>query len=143
MATKRYGCAIAIGFLVVAVVVIFYPLFNPTDISKQDPLRVFEGFVCSPPPASLKAVEANGSIAFAGGGVRIRFECAGNDFDKVLTRGRFRPMHDKDPKWIKEAEPFENTSDILRYVRDNKVMTETALFVTKDRQKAYFYETHF
>jgi hypothetical protein len=116
---------------------------SPRVLSKEDPRRVFESFVCSPLPRSVGQVKATGTIALAGGNVFIEFQLDPEDHDDLIRRGRFQPADERDSSWIMELQPDGVKSELRRYVRVNEGMTETALFISEDLRRAWFREIHF
>jgi hypothetical protein len=117
---------------------------TPTDLAKEDPRRVFESFVCKPAPESAMKIHARGVVAFAGGDAIIDFEIDPRDCDELLKRGGFRPAADKDWQWVGEFQPAGTTEEggISRYVRDSETR-QSALFIAKDRRRAWFREIQF
>jgi hypothetical protein len=116
---------------------------TPRDLSNEKPDQVFESFVCSPIPSSVRNIKASGIIAFAGGGAGIEFQLDPRDHDDLVERGKFRLMDDRAPQWIKEFQPVGFDGNLLRYVRTNEGMTESALFITEDNHRAWFREIQF
>jgi hypothetical protein len=134
--------AMAVGILAV----LGYGLkvgLTPRDLSKEDPRSAFESFVCSPPPQTVHEIKASGIVAFAGGHAVIEFQIEPQDHDDLIQRGRFRLAGDKEDQWIKDFQPDGVTGKIVRYVRTNEGMTQTALFLTEDHRRAWFHEIQF
>lgn len=143
---KNKGCLIAFllavaiaGFLGFAIKI----FITPRNLANEDPRRAFESFVCSPPPQTVSEIKAGGVVAFAGGDAAIEFQIEPRDFDDLIRRGGFRLADDKAEQWIKDFQPDGVTDKIVRYVRINEGMTQTALFLTEDRRKAWFHEIQF
>lgn len=141
---QHRGCLVA--FLVaVAIAALFAyvikTVLTPRVLSKEDPRRVFESFVCSPLPRSVGQVKATGTMAFAGGNVFIEFQLDPEDHDDLIRRGKFKPAGDRDPSWIREFQPDGVKGELRRYVRVNDGMTETALFISEDLRRAWFLES--
>jgi len=112
---------------------------SPRDLSKEDPKRAFESFICKPVPESAVNLKASGVMAFAGGNGVIDFEIDPRDCDDLLKRGGFRPVMKGDWQWVIDFHPDGTSEDIeiLRYVRDSETK-QAALFVAKDRNRAWF-----
>ena len=117
---------------------------TPRDLSKEDPKRAFESFICKPVPESAVNLKASGMVAFAGGNAFIDFEIDPRDCDDLLKRGGFRPVAKGDWPWVVDFHPDGTTEDIeiSRYVRDSKTR-QTALFIAKDHTRAWFREIQF
>jgi hypothetical protein len=141
---KNKGCLIA--FFLTAAVAAFLGFIiksglAPLNLANEDPGQVFESFVCSPPPHSVREIRASGVIAFAGGHAFIDFQFDSRDHDDLIQRGRFRLAADTAP--IQSLRPEGVPADIVSYVRVNEGMAETTLFVAKDRRRAWFNEVQF
>jgi hypothetical protein len=140
------GCLVA---YLVAVAFAVYLIFGmkqaltPRNLAMEDPRQVFESFICSPPLQSAKNIKATGTIAFAGGDASIEFQLEPRDFDELIRRGKFRLGDDKAFQWIREFQPEGVSGTVERYVRINEGMKQTALFVSEDHRRAWFYEIHF
>lgn len=117
---------------------------GPRDLSKENPKRAFESFICKPVPESAVNLKARGVMAFAGGNAIIDFEIDPMDCDDLLKRGGFRPVVKGDWQWVIDFHPDGTSEDIeiLRYVRDSETK-QAALFVAKDRNRAWFREIQF
>ena len=143
---KNKGCLIAFAVAVGILAVLGYGLkvgLTPRDLSKENPRRAFESFVCSPPPQTVREIRASGVVAFAGGNAAIEFQIEPRDHDDLIRRGRFRLADDKADQWIKDFQPDGVPGNIVRYVRINERMTQTALFLTEDHRRAWFHEIQF
>ena len=143
---KHKGCLVAFLIAVAIAALFAYAIktaLTPRVLSKEDPRRVFESFVCSPLPRSVEQVKATGTMAFAGGSAFIEFQLDPEDHDDLIRRGKFQPAGDRDPSWIREFQPDGVKSELRRYVRVNEGMTETALFISEDLRRAWFREIHF
>ena len=141
---KHKGCLIAFLIAVAIAALFAYAIktvLTPRVLSKEDPRRVFETFVCSPLPRSVGQIKATGTIAFAGGNVFIEFHLDPADQEDLIRRGKFQPAGDHDPSWIMEFQPDGVKGQLLRYVRVNDGMTETALFISEDLRRAWFLES--
>ncbi len=117
---------------------------TPRELSKEDPKRAFELFICKPVPESAANLKARGVVAFAGGNAIIDFEIDPRDCDDLLKRGGFRPVVKGDWQWVTEYHPDGTSEDIeiSRYVRDDGT-SQAALFIAKDRNRAWFREIQF
>ncbi len=143
---KNKGCLIA--FLLAVAIAGFFAFaiksaLTPRNLANEDPRRAFESFVCSPPPQTVREIRASGVVAFAGGNAAIEFQIEPRDHDDLIRRGRFRLADDKADQWIKDFQPDGVTGNIVRYVRINEGMTQTALFITEDHRRAWFHEIQF
>ena len=141
---KHKGCLVAFLIAVAIAALFAYAMktaLSPRVLSKEDPRRVFESFVCSPLPRSVELVKATGTIAFAGGNVFIEFRLDPGDHDDLIRRGKFQPAGDRDPSWIREFQPDGVKGELRRYVRVNDGMTETTLFISEDLRRAWFLES--
>ena len=143
---KNKGCLVA--FLLAAAIVAFLAftiksVITPLDLAKEDPRRAFESFVCSPLPLSVHEIKASGVVAFAGGNAVIEFQFDPRDHDVLIQRGKFQLADDNARQWIKEFQPAGTVGNVLRYVRVNEGMTETALFIAEDRRQAWFREIQY
>ena len=141
---KHKGCLVAFLIAVAIAALFAYAMktaLSPRVLSKEDPRRVFESFVCSPLPRSVELVKATGTIAFAGGNVFIEFRLDPEDHDDLIRRGKFQPAGDRDPSWIREFQPDGVKGELRRYVRVNDGMTETTLFISEDLRRAWFLES--
>lgn len=141
---KNKGCLTAF-FLTVAIAAFsgfaIKSGLTPRNLANEVPGRVFESFVCSPPPHSVREIKASGVIAFAGGDASIDFLFDPEDHDDLIQRGRFRLAADSAP--IQMLRPEGVPADIVGYIRVNEGMTVTRLFVTKDRRRGWFHEVQF
>lgn len=143
---KHKGCLVAFLIAVAIAALFVYAIkmvLTPRVLSKEDPRRVFESFVCSPLPRSVGQVKATGTIALAGGNVFIEFHLDPEDHEELIRRGRFQPADERDSSWIMELQPDGVKGELRRYVRVNEGMTETALFISEDLRRAWFREIHF
>lgn len=143
---KNKGCLIASLLTVAIAASLAFAIkraLTPRNLANEDPRRAFESFVCSPSPQSVRDVRASGVVAFAGGNAAIEFQIDPRDFDNLIRRGKFRLADDKAVEWIKEYRPEGVTGRIVRYVRINEGMTETALFVAEDHRRAWFHEIQY
>ena len=143
---KHKGCLVAFLIAVAIAALFAYAIkmvLTPRVLSKEDPRRVFESFVCSPLPRSVELVKATGTIAFAGGNVFIEFRLDPGDHEELIRRGRFQLADERDSSWIMELQPDGVKGELRRYVRVNEGMTETALFISEDLRRAWFREIHF
>jgi hypothetical protein len=75
-------------------------MFRPKDVSKMQPLRLFQWLVCDPMPASVTNIRATGSIMFTGHSVDLSCEIKPTDFKLVLTRGNFAPIERAQDGWF-------------------------------------------
>ena len=143
---QHRGCLVAF-LIAVAIAALFAfgmkTILTPRVLSKEDPRRVFESFVCSPLPRSVELVQVSGTIAFAGGNVFIEFQLDPKDHDDLIRRGKFQLAGDGDESWIRDLQPDGVKGELLQYVRVNDGMTETALFISEDLRRAWFREIHF
>lgn len=141
---QHRGCLVAFLIAVAIAALFAYAIktvLTPRVLSKEDPRRVFESFVCSPLPRSVERVKVSGTIAFAGGNVFIEFQLDPKDHDDLIRRGRFQLAGDRDPSWILEFQPDGVKGELRRYVRVNDGMTETVLFISEDLRRAWFFES--
>ena len=141
---QHRGCLIAFLIAVAIAALFAYAIktvLTPRVLSKEDPRRVFESFVCSPLPRSVGQVKATGTMAFAGGNVFIEFQLDPEDHDDLIRRGKVQLAGDRDPSWIREFQPDGVKGELRRYVRVNEGMTETALFISEDLRRAWFLES--
>jgi hypothetical protein len=144
---KRKGCVISIiGTVAIAIMLTFAVIrvLTPRNLANEDPREVFESFVCTPIPQSVRGIAARGVIAFAGGNAIIDFQIDPKDRQDLIQRGRFRVTDDKAShmdSWT--FQPDKTTGRVLRYVRDNQGMTETALIVDEESGRASFREVYY
>ena len=143
---KNRGCLIA--FIVALAIAGFFAYaikraLTPRDLSKEDPRRAFESFVCSPPPQSVREINARGVVAFAGGNASIEFQIDPSDIDDLIRRGKFELADTRAAQWITEFKPEGVAGNVVRYVRINEGASQTALFVTEDQRRAWFHEIQF
>lgn len=140
----KKGCLIA--FLMPLAVAIFGAVgirkaLTPWSLSDKDPRQMVELFVCSPVIDSIHSIEARGVIApFAGGEACIDFQIDPQDAELLLKRGRFKAAGENASEWIREFKP--NSEDyayeLSRYVRHRESGSETALFISRNREKVWF-----
>lgn len=141
---QHKGCLVAFLIAVAIAALFAYAMkmvLTPRVLSKEDPRRVFESFVCSPLPPSVEVVKATGTIAFAGGNVFIEFRLDPADHDDLIRRGGFQLAGERDSSWIREFQPEGVKGELRRYVRVNDGMTETALYISEDLRRAWFLES--
>ena len=143
---KNRGCLIAFLIAVAIAGILAFAIkraLRPRDLSKEDPRKAFELFVCAPLPQSVHDLKAGGVVSFAGGSASIDFQFDPREHDRIIKEGGFRLADDKAALWIKEFQPEGVTGSVVRYVRANEGMTETALFVAEDRRRAWFRENQY
>lgn len=111
---------------------------TPRKLSEEDPHEVFEEFVCKPTPASVRILEVSGGIAFAGGGVYIRFEIDRSDLDALIQRGTFKEARESDRKTIGEWRPEGYGEEWLHYERGRGYGEDHDLFVAPGGQRCWY-----
>lgn len=139
MTAKRKGCVVTVALAVGVLVLIvfgFVRALTPRDVSKEDPETVFRDFVCDPMPTSVSAVKASGGIAFAGGNVVVDFSIEDRDRGTLLRQGKFSEPDKDDTEWIAPNDPFGNEGGSTAYVRRVKGMSQIALYLAKNSNRA-------
>lgn len=144
---KNKGCFIAL--LLTAALAAFFVFgikiaLTPRDLSREDPRKAFEDFVCSPMPHSVHEINASGTVAFAGGHADMDFKLDPRDHDDLIRRGGFKFANDRVSARVLGFGADGDFGNIARYVRINgDGLTQTELFVSEDHRRAWFRETQF
>ena len=143
---KKKGCLII--FLIGAafsafVVVSIIRGLSPWNLADKDPQKMFEVFVCKPVVPSISDIKADGVIAFAGGHAMISFSIDPKDIDMLIERGGFKLASDKSPNWILEYSMTSGEKIEYRYVQQSEGTEESALFVSPDRDRCWYYQIQY
>jgi hypothetical protein len=117
--------------------------FTPLNLSKKEPRKMFEKFVCDPAPESITEIKASGIIAFAGGQAKIAFRINSVDMQTLIQRGRFKPIDDSAPEWVRNFTPQSGENITLRYMQNNRGTSESALFVADNGENCWYLESQY
>jgi hypothetical protein len=143
---KKKGCII-VALLVLAlgtfVVIGVKRALTPWSLADKEPRRMVEMFVCDPIVESITDIEASGVIAFAGGNANITFRIDPEDVEKLIKRGRFKPVESSSPEWVREFAPESGETVLSRYLRDSEGTSESALFISQGRERCWFREVQY
>jgi hypothetical protein len=143
---KKKSCIIVAAFVVALVAVTAFALkqaLTPWSLADRDPRLMVARFVCDPLVDSISEIKATGCMAFAGGNASISFRIDPEDLEALLKRGRFRPIDDKAPEWVRVFTPETGEEVAFRYLKVNEGTTESALFVSYGGKKCWFHEVQY